>query len=148
MTLAQNTFPVAAKFEPAAKSRSSLVTEYRIYKHLHHHHQANRKRFTGLAKCYIIHKTDKHRILFVDLLGPSLEDCLNKCGRKFSLKTVLQLAIQLIDRLRTVHDAGVVFRDVKPDNFLLGPPGSEKENTVHIVDFGLAKWWTRECTIC
>jgi serine/threonine protein kinase len=46
----------------------------------------------------------------------------------------LYVASQMVDALGAVWQAGVVHRDIKPDNILIGPNGNAK-----LIDFGLAK---------
>ncbi|XP_042469170.1 casein kinase 1-like protein 2 isoform X2 [Zingiber officinale] len=73
----------------------------------------------------------------MDLLGPSLEDLFNFCSRKLSLKSVLMLADQMINRVEYLHSKSFLHRDIKPDNFLMGL--GRRANQVYIIDFGLAK---------
>jgi casein kinase I family protein HRR25 len=76
-------------------------------------------------------------VIISDLLGPSLEDLFNFCDRKFSLKTVLLLANQLISRVEYVHTKSYIHRDIKPENFLMGTV--KLGNVVHIIDLGLQR---------
>ena len=73
----------------------------------------------------------------MDLLGKSLEDLMNYCNRKFSVKTTTILANQLISRLEFIHSKKYIHRDVKPDNFLIGT--QKKKHLIYVIDFGLSK---------
>lgn len=78
-----------------------------------------------------------YRAMVLDLLGPSLEDMLSFCGRKFTLKTLLLLAEQFITRIEYIHSKSFIHRDIKPENFLLGV--GKIGNQLYSIDFGLAK---------
>jgi serine/threonine protein kinase len=53
--------------------------------------------------------------------GPSLKKML-RCAKtkRFSMKTVILLGMQLIDCLQKLHSTGNLHMDIKPDNVLLG----------------------------
>lgn len=75
--------------------------------------------------------------MVMDMLGQSLEELFRKCGRRFSLKTVLMLADQMIQRVEYIHSRLYLHRDIKPDNFLMGV--GKRQHYVYTVDFGLTK---------
>ena len=90
----------------------------------------------GIPQIYHFGQEGLHNILVIDLLGPSLEDLFDMCGRKFSIKTVVMIAKQMLNRVQTIHEKHLIYRDIKPDNFLVGRPGSKNADIIHVVDFG------------
>ncbi|KAJ1993781.1 Palmitoylated plasma membrane-bound casein kinase [Coemansia sp. RSA 1358] len=122
---------VAIKFEPRKSEAPQLRDEYRSYKIL-----AGEE---GIPEAYYFGQEGLYNVLCIDLLGPSLEDLFDSCRRRFSVKTVAMLAKSMLRRIQTVHEHNLIYRDIKPDNFLIGYPGSPTENMVYMVDFGMAK---------
>ncbi|KAF8273310.1 kinase-like protein [Lactarius quietus] len=123
--------PVAIKFEPRKSDAPQLRDEYRSYRTLNG--------TLGVPQVHHFGQEGLHNVLAIDLLGPNLEDLFDMCGRKFSIKTVCLAAKQMVTRIQSVHDKSLIYRDIKPDNFLIGVPGTKNANVIHLIDFGMAK---------
>ena len=104
---------VAVKLESQRAKHPQLLYESKVYRILSGGVGIPKIRWFGQ------HERD-YNVLVMDLLGPSLEDLFNFCSRRFTLKTVLMLADQMIARLEYVHNKNFIHRDIKPDNFLMG----------------------------
>lgn len=90
-----NARQVAIKVEALTSRYPQLEYEARVYRALSGNVGVPFVEFYGTLK-------DSH-LMAMDLLGSSLEDFFNVCSRKFTLKTVLMLADQLVSRIETIH---------------------------------------------
>lgn len=120
---------LAVKLEPTSSRHPQLEYEARVYKII--------EGGAGIPKVHWCGPTGDYYAMVMDLLGPSLEDLFNRSHRKFSLKTVLMLGDQMIQRIEYFHSHYFLHRDVKPDNFLLGL--GKNQDTLYAIDYGLAK---------
>ncbi|VEU20848.1 DEKNAAC101741 [Brettanomyces naardenensis] len=149
--------PVAIKFESRKSEAPQLKDEFKAYKIMNnavnnyikngadidpdHNKYLSLK---GIPKVYYFGQEGYYNILIIQLLGPSLEDLFEWCGRRFSVKTVAQCAKQMVARIQFVHENDLIYRDIKPDNFLVG--ASSEDNTIYLVDFGMIKQYRNPIT--
>ncbi|KAL2836865.1 kinase-like domain-containing protein [Aspergillus pseudoustus] len=103
---------VAIKLESTIAKHHQLEQETHVYRLL--------AGSVGIPMVHWFGTQCGYNAMVMDLLDPSLEDLFNFCNRKFSLKTVLLLADQLISRIEHVHAESFIYRDLKPENFLMG----------------------------
>ena len=87
----------------------------------------------NIVHLYTIEDEDGVFFLTMELVtGDTLGAAIPEGG--FPLKKFFQIAIRIADALATAHERGVVHRDLKPGNVMIGVDGRVK-----VLDFGLAK---------
>jgi serine/threonine protein kinase len=81
-------------------------------------------------------------LLVTELLGLDLENIKGSMGNAAgneslgcSNGTIGNIAIQCIDRLQALHDKGILHKDVKAENFMIGRSGNRHQ--IYLIDFGL-----------
>lgn len=126
---------VAAKVEDRSKV-SRIINEYKIYKYL-----AKNGFEKGLPKVYELIQTKDYNIMFMQLLGLSLDDIFNKNNKKFDLKQVLYLGIEILKLIKSLHTAEFIHRDIKPSNFMVGV---NNDKQLYILDLGLSKKYVKD----
>ena len=122
-------------------SKNHLLIEYKILKRL--------IGGIGIPKVYYYGKENDNIFLVQELLGNNLSQEMKKRKNKFSKKTFVSIALQMISRIEFLHSYGFIHCDIKPDNFVLN---LEKENenvnennnakdnlVIYLIDYGLAE---------
>lgn len=85
----------------------------------------------------VIELEDGAPAMIMDLLdGESLRDLLER-EPKLSIETLAPIMLQVVSAVGSAHVAGVVHRDLKPDNIFLARNGGT--TSVRVLDFGIAK---------
>ncbi|CAD8139848.1 unnamed protein product [Paramecium octaurelia] len=119
---------VAMKVEKENKDLMSLEREIQIIEEL--------RGIAGVPKLYWYGNEYNQNCMAMQLLGRDLAHYQKKF-KKLSLKTVCNLAEQLLTILEEIHKRGIIHRDIKPENILMGRGNDSQQ--VYFVDFGISK---------
>jgi serine/threonine protein kinase len=120
---------VAIKLESLKTKFPQLSYESKLYTFF--------ARGIGIPRLYWFGAEPGYNVMVISLLGKSLEDLASQYHHRFSLKTVLMLADQMLSCIEWIHSKNFIHRDIKPDNFVMGT--GQSSNQVFLIDFGLAK---------
>ncbi|XP_056166945.1 casein kinase 1-like protein HD16 [Syzygium oleosum] len=128
---------VAIKFEHKDNigCEGGIPNEWKVYDDLGESH--------GIPLPQVHYKGQQgdYYVMVMDLHGPSLQDLLVNNFRNLPLEAIACIAVEAISVLEKLHSRGYIHGDIKPDNFLLGPPGTPEEKKLFLTDLGLATRW-------
>ncbi|HTK96719.1 MAG TPA: protein kinase, partial [Pseudomonadales bacterium] len=124
--------PVIIKTLKPSAAGPSAVARY------HHEFAVNQ----SLTSPYVVRALEltEHdsRILFEDVHANALRELIRQGNLTFEQK--LAISIQLCQALQSIHDEGVIHRDINPANVVCNP----EAELVRLIDFGLATLSPRE----
>lgn len=121
----QTATQVAIKFEHKSDLKRHLRTEYDVYSAV---------QGPGFPTILWFGKHGDYTALVMERCGQSLKTLYARCNRIFPVQTVALIAIQLLDRLETLHNHGWLHQDIKPENIVVGV--GEAKSTLYMIDYG------------
>jgi serine/threonine protein kinase len=123
---------VAVKCELVTSPHKFLATEYCTYNKIYEKHKC-----IPMVYWYGVDNPEmpKNKVMVMEQLGLSIDTLFVHYKHKFTLKTVLMIGFQLIDRIAHLHSCGVVHRDIKLDNLMTGILANRK--VIYLIDYGL-----------
>lgn len=89
---------------------------------------------TGMAQALDYGRWGAYSVLVMPRLWKSLSDLRREYN--LSKKTVFMIGIQLIKRLKALHDVGYIHYDIKPGNVMVG---YEDRNRIYLIDYGMCQ---------
>jgi serine/threonine protein kinase len=107
---------------------NNLKFEAKLYQYI------NRFSAKGIPKLKWYGNSGQYNYLVTELLGEPLTSRIGK----ISFENALNIGVQIIERIQTLHSLGLIHRDIKPDNCLFGGNETNK-NILYLIDFGLTK---------
>lgn len=129
--------PVAIKVEKVRKDKNnvikkntSIINEFEMYSILHP--------AKGIPAVFWHGTMDNMSVMVMELLGDDMEHLRTQFkSLRMPLQLVLSIGEQLIRRIELCHRHGIIHRDIKPDNVMMGRGHLRKR--CFLADFGLAK---------
>merc|ERR1719440_706158 len=124
---------VAVKFESQDSEHPQLEHEATLLSYLQ-----QQKKTQGFPDYHFFVREGDYNALVMQPLNKNLEDRKRHCGGKFSVRTTVLIAEQLLVRIAYLHSKGIIHRDIKPENFMFGNAREGKQHHLYMVDFGLS----------
>lgn len=119
--------PVAIKVESVHAPQPQIQFEHSVYAEIHTNTSTLLARDSrvelepGFPRIFWCGVQDDYAILVMQRLGRSVESILNAYLGAMPAPLAYWLAHQMLQRIQTMHNKGFLHRDLKPDNFMIGP---------------------------
>ncbi len=118
--------PVAIKVESNKSESNLLQMEFTFLSLLKGY---------GIPELISYGRYGNFRVMVQQILGFNLMH-IKSIIKKFTIKDIAMMGIQMMDRMEFIHSKNVIHRDIKPENFVTG---YDDISTLYLIDFGISR---------